>query len=574
MEMEIVKTSAFKTASGIKNEFLAQTTMKILGLSQINSIYDKSYDDDPHIFLNKIKQNLNLKIDFDSELLDRIPKTGPFITVSNHPFGAIDGILLLDLIQSVRPDFKVMGNYLLKEITPISESIIKVDPFTKENGSNLTGIKNSLKHLSEGMPLGIFPAGQVSSWTGIRKGVQDKEWEDSVVKLIKKSKVPVIPIYFHGHNSVFFNTLGLVHPALRTFQLPREALNKKDVISVKIGKAISVKRQSRLVSLTEYKGFLRAKTYILGTDLRSKHIFKKRASFFKPKEIISETSKDLIIYDLVQIPSEDKLFSSGSFDCFCTTVDQIPNIIREIGRLREISFREVGEGTNKPVDMDHYDLYYKHLFIWDRENQKIVGAYRIGNGSQIVNEYGKSGLYINSLFKISDDLIPLLKSSTELGRSFVTSEYQKSSRALFLLWKGVLAYCLTSKDTEYLIGPVSISGRYNKTSKMLISQFVTEHYFDKDIAQHIRPRKKLRYPFKNVKTDLSTLKSETLDDLDKIIEDIEPINVKVPVLLKKYLKQKAKIVGFNRDPKFSNALDGFIVLKLSELDDAFVRDFS
>lgn len=572
--MEIITTKNFKSVTGIQNNFLAQTTMQVLGLKQINSIYNECYHEDSQTFLAHIMQNLKLQIDIDPELLKRIPKTGAFITVSNHPFGAIDGILLLDLIQAIRPDFKVMGNQILKEIKPIADAIIQVDPFNKNTLSNLQGIKSSIVHLDKGKPLGIFPAGEVSSWSGFGKGIQDKEWEKSIIKLIKKSEVPVIPIYFHGKNSWLFNSLGLIHPSFRTYQLPREALNKKGVISIRIGKPISVRRQNRLKTVNEFRGFLRAKTYILGTDIQSSFVFKKSNPILKASPIISQTPQELIIYDLVQIPAKDKLFSSGSFDCFCTSVNQIPNIIREIGRLREISFRAVGEGTNKSIDMDHYDLYYKHLFLWDRENQKIVGAYRIGNGNEIMHEHGKSGLYLNSLFKISNELTAMLSNSLELGRSFVSAEYQKSSRALFLLWKGVLVYSSKIKGTQYLIGPVSISGRYNKTSKMLMGQFLTEHFFDSEIAQYIKPRKKVRFPYSITKPNLESLKGETLDDLDRIIDAIEPGQIKLPVLLKKYLKQKAKIVGFNTDPKFSNALDGFIVLKLADLDKTFVKDFS
>ena len=572
--MDLIPIHTFKSLSGIQNTFLAQSAMKLMGLHKVNSIYHECYHDQQEIFLDRIKTQLDLQLDFDVQILNHIPKTGPFITISNHPFGTIDGIILIDLIQSIRPDFKVMGNYLLTEIKPITKSIIEVDPFAKGATTSLSGIKSAMTHLKDGQPLGIFPAGEVSSWAGLGKGVQDKPWENSIIKFIKKSKVPVIPVYFHGQNSWVFNSLGMVHPLLRTIQLPRESLNKKHPISVRMGKPISVKWQNRFNSTQDFKGFLRAKTYVLGTELQSKHLFKKKLIYQKPKEILTETPKDLIIYDLVKIPSNDKLFSSGNFDCYCTPIDHIPNILREIGRLREITFREVGEGTNKPVDLDQYDLYYQHLFVWDRENQKIVGAYRVGNGEKIMTDYGKSGFYINSLFKISNELIPLLTASTELGRSFIVSEYQKSSRALFILWKGILAYSLKVENSQYLIGPVSISGRYNKVSKMLISDFVRKNYYNEEIAQYITPRKRFRFIPSFTKTNFDTLKSETLEDLDKVIEDIEPSQVKLPVLLKKYLQQKAKIVGFNRDPKFNNALDGFIVLKLSDLDLNFVKSLS
>ena len=429
-------------------------------------------------------------------------------------------------------------------------------------------------HLNEGKPLGIFPSGQVSSWAGFGKGVRDKEWEKSVIKLIRKSRVPVIPIYFHGQNSWLFNGLGLIHPQLRTLQIPREALRKQGSIQVRIGKPIPVKRQDRLESLNEYRGFLRAKTYILGTDIKPKYFFQDQLPTVNQEAIAPETPVELIIQDIIQQQTNHKLFTNGEFECFFAPVKYIPNVIRKIGRLREVAFREVGEGTNKSIDIDHFDLHYKHLFIRDKAKLKIVGAYRIGNGKQIMTTHGKSGVYINSLFKISSELKPLLTASLELGRSFVTPEYQNSRKALFLLWRGVLAYAKTQQGIGYLIGPVSISNRYNKVSKLLISQFITQHFFNEEIAQYIKPRKRVRFKYGKTKFDLTNLHSETLEDLDKVIDDIEPSPIKLPVLLKKYLKQKAKIVGFNLDPKFNNELDGFIVVNLGDLETEFLQSFT
>lgn len=573
--MDVIKIDKFKSLTGVKNNFLAQSAMKVLGLNKVNAIYNQSYHTDASIFLEQVKSNLELEIEFDPADLKNIPKEGPFITISNHPFGGIDGILLLELLLKVRPDFKVLGNYLLSNIEPIQDQIIQVDPFHPKDQINLSGIKQALIHISTNHPIGIFPAGEVSSWSGLRKGIIDKPWKKSIIKFIKRCEVPIIPIYFHGSNSVVFNGLGVIHPFLRTLQLPREAIKQgRGPIQIKIGKPISVKRQSKFTSNTQLGAFLRSKTYILGTGLKSKLFFKKKFFLKKPKSIIHPTPHQLIIYDLVQIPKEDKLFSVGPFDCFCTTIENIPNIIREIGRLREITFRDVGEGTNKELDIDQYDIYYKHLFVWEREKQKIVGAYRVGNGKQIMAEYGKAGFYICSLFKTRPELNPLLASSMELGRSFIVPEFQRSASALFMLWKGILYYTINNKECDYLIGPVSISGRYNKNSKMLIANYIIEHHFDEQLAEFVKPRKRVRFTRLNNKTNFNALNSETLEELDRVIEAIEPGKVKLPILLKKYLKQKAKIIGFNRDPQFNNALDGFLVLKLSDLNIEFVKGLS
>ncbi len=260
------------------------------------------------------------------------------------------------------------------------------------------------------------------------------------------------------------------------------------------------------------------------------------------------------------------LFQRNDFKVYCTASNNIPNVLKEIGRLREVTFREVGEGTNRSIDLDEYDLYYNHLFIWDSAEKKIVGAYRLGKGKDILAMYGKNGFYINSLFKIRKQFLPILNESIELGRSFIVKDYQKKPLSLFLLWKGILYFLITNPEYRFLIGPVSISGEFSKLSKTLIFQFIKSNYYNHQLAKYIKPKNKFRYKLKKI--DISIILESTknnIDKLDHFIEDIEPRNFKIPVLLKKYIQQSAKIIGFNIDPKFNNTLDGLVLMDLFQV---------
>ncbi len=234
--------------------------------------------------------------------------------------------------------------------------------------------------------------------------------------------------------------------------------------------------------------------------------------------------------------------------------------------MREVTFRAVGEGTNKSIDLDEYDLYYDHLILWDREAQRIAGAYRIGNGTDIIARYGSKGLYTSSLFRMSVKMKPILSQCVELGRSFIVQDYQKHRLSLFLLWKGILFHLLANPRFRYIIGPVSISNSYQEVSKELIIQFIERNYFDRELAKFVEPKNAFRPKLKNIDTDaLLEASSSDIKKMDKIIADIEPSSFTMPVLLKKYLQQNAKILAFNADPKFNNALDGLMLLDLQNL---------
>jgi putative hemolysin len=567
---KLISDDALATATRLpKDNLLVGLLSKVARIDEVNELYEYMCEAPGLESIQTLFDKLDVRLEVDEQQLENIPRTGPFVIVANHPFGALDGLAMILAIARVRPDFKVMANFLLQHVEPIKDYFIAVNPFEarREAYSNVSGLKAVRQHIEYGGALGIFPAGEVSTYQGEVNSVVDKRWASSAIKIARNAGVPVIPLYFDGSNSRLFHLLGMIHPNLRTLALPAEMLRKKGyTIRMRIGKAIQPKDTEMFTSLEQYGRYLRAKTYALGSSFEVKRdYFRLFRTSKSPEEIISAVEHSLILQEIESI-ADCKTLSYDHFDCFVAGSHRIPNMLREIGRLREVTFRSVGEGTNKSIDLDEYDLYYNHLILWDRKAEKIAGAYRVGNGAQIMQRYGKKGFYISSLFRMGSELNPILEQSLELGRSFIVTEYQRHRLSLFLLWKGILFYLISNTHFRYIIGPVSISNQYQEVSKDLIIQFITKHYFDHDLAMHVQPRNAFKPKVKKV--DTAALLDSTQSDIkkmDRIISEIEPSSFTMPVLLKKYLQQNARIIAFNCDPKFNNALDGLMYLDMQHL---------
>ena len=523
----------------------------------------------------KTLEELSIDVCFSEKELTNIPESGPFIVVSNHPFGGIDGMILLYALFRKRPDAKLLATDLINRV-PVLKSVSiqfdndkRVNPVTVSVGQVL----HALQHLGKGHPLCVFPAGDVSTYNIDSKVITDRRWRENYLTFIQNAEVPIVPAYINGTNGNLFHILGTIHPALKTASdlIAKRSKN----IEVRFGSSILPAEVADFTEVEKFGRYLRAKTYALDNKLDVRKFFIPRVHSSKnPEPITDPVSSDLILKDIEQVRKYYMLFESGDMTVFCAPSSSIPNVLKEIGRQREITFRAVGEGTNTSLDIDEFDLYYYHLFIWDDKESKLVGAYRVGKGHDIAQLYGMDGFYLNTLFRIAPEMMPVMEQSLELGRSFIIEEYQRKPLSLFLLWKGILYFLLKHPEYRYLIGPVSISNQFSKFSKNLITKFLTEYHYDAEMAKYVKPRK----PFKpNLKFDTDIIIEKAKDDIkkiDKIISDVEPNNYKMPVLLKKYLKQNAKIIGFNIDPKFNDALDGLIVLDLFEVPYSTIESLS
>jgi len=572
--MKIITTEEFAKATKLdklKMPGLAALLMEVMKINQVNELFAQAQHKNGIEFIDAILAGCGVEVEFDPRDLKNIPKEGSFIAIANHPYGGIEGLVLLKMLLTVRPDAKLMANFLLKKIPNLSDFFIAVNPFENiEHSSSISGLKNTLELLNSGTPIGIFPAGEVSTFNIESQQITDRLWHPVVGKIIAKAKVPVVPIYFHGNNGLLFNLLSMIHPALRTAKLPSELFNKQgQSIKLRIGKAINTADHPEYNNSTKLLNFLRARTYALGTGLEEeKKLFNPR-NLFKvkklPEAFAPEMDSKILTKEVEPLREEYLICQEKNYEVFIVPTSVIPNIIREIGRLREITFREIGEGTNKAVDLDEYDIYYNHLFIWDTDAKMIVGAYRIGLGDEIFYSLGKNGFYLNELFKIKAQLIPVLKKSIELGRSFIRKEYQQKPLPLFLLWKAIFKFLLDNPRYRYMIGPVSISNAFSKFSKSLIVDYINRNHFDHEMAQYVKPRKKFKVDFSKIDTDVLMTGEDSFKNLDDIISEVETRSMKVPVLLRQYIALNANIICFNIDPKFADCLDGFLVLDFQKV---------
>ncbi|WP_019037043.1 GNAT family N-acyltransferase [Psychroflexus tropicus] len=569
--------SKFGILGNVMGSFIMQTTR----ISELNDIYDQYAHLDGLEFINAVLLHLDVHFEIPEKDFKRIPKSGPFVTVSNHPLGAVDGLILLKLLIEQRPDYKVVANFLLHRLEPLKPYVMPVNPFEtrKDAKSSVGGIKQALSHIKSGSPFGVFPAGEVSTHVENRK-VVDRPWSLEAIRLIKKVKVPVIPVYFHAKNSASFYRLAKLNETLRTAKLPGEMLKQGHrTIGVRIGNSIPLKDQDAYDNLEEYSNFLRQKTYFLANSYETKKLlehFPKQIKFpikRQPKSIADEISTEALQKEVQGCRDESRrLLVSNNYEVFIAERKHIPNIVLELGRLREITFRSVGEGTNKSLDLDTYDDYYQHMFLWDNQANKIAGAYRMGLGQNIFKAHGIEGFYLNELFRFEPELNKMLSESIEMGRAFITTDYQQKPMPLFLLWKGIVHCTLRYPEHKYLIGGVSISNKFSNFSKSMMIEFMKSNYYDPYVAQFVRPKKEFKIKLKDSDKDFvfDATKAD-LTKFDKIIDEIEPDNLRLPVLIKKYIKQNAKVVAFNVDPLFNNSVDGLMYIRIEDIPESTVR---
>ncbi len=543
---------------------------KLGKFEEINQLYSNTTKSNQNSFIDTLFQQLNIQIEIPENHLDNIPTEGPCIIVANHPFGALDGLAIIKKISKYRPDVKIMANFILQQVEPLSDYFIAVNPFENSDiKKNKSGLRNCIEHIKNEGCLVIFPAGEVSSFEKRSlTSIADRKWQNSAIKLILKSKVPVVPVCFEGSNSFLFHFLGKINPQLRTLALPSELLKKKNhAVKIKIGKPISPDQLSFSDNPDIIGRYLRAKVYSLVSEVPvKKRFFTQPQLFIKRDKVIAEQENIKILQEEIQSIQENIVLQKAQFTVYLSKANKIPHLLNEIGRCREISFRAVGEGSGQARDLDEFDLYYYHLILWDHVENQLAGAYRIGVGSEILNYYGKKGFYLNTLFKFKNDFIPYLLKSVELGRSFVRPDYQKQRWPLLLLWQGIMLSVKNFPEVQYILGPVTLSNDYSKVSQKLIIQFLQKSYGDEQLSLAIAPRNKVK--ISRVKADIDSLLmpiEKEMKKLDALISEIEPQGKRLPVLYKKYLTQNAKILGFNRDPAFKNAVDALMLLDMQHI---------
>lgn len=550
---------------------------KVLRLDTLNSLYTEVSDTkEDRSFVEQALKTLGVKFTVDGQPVSRIPKKGPLVAVCNHPFGVLEGLLLINILKEVRSDIKIMANSMLGMVPEMDEMIIRVDPFGSADAAkkNIAGLKKSMRWIKDGGMLVVFPAGEVSSLKVGKRMVADPKWSPMIGRIIRKTGSDVLPVFFEGRNSGLFQTLGLIHPRLRTMLIPHENLRQaaKQNIRVAFGSVVPAEKLHIYESDEELVDYLRFRTYLLRKN--------KPGLALKPKEgkrkldpIANSRGKHILASEVAALPDDAILIQSGDFTVFQAAAFRIPRILREIGIQREQTFRLVGEGTGRAMDIDEFDDTYRHLVLWNHVEREVAGAYRFGLTDEIIKEQGHKGLYTSTLFDYDPKILARMGPALEMGRSFITPKYQKSYQPLLLLWKGVAAFISQNPRYTTLFGCVSISGEYSGVSRELIVNFMERHCALPELADMAHPKRPPK-PGQLKKVDFSLPSNAFNDpeDVAALVSDVEG-GTSIPVLLRQYLKLGGKIIGFNVDPDFGNCLDGLILVDLMQSDPKVLARF-
>ena len=536
--------------------------MDAFQIKALRDFYARTRGGDERALTRRMLDELGVKLQLHEPDLERIPKTGAAVIVCNHPYGMLEGLILTQLLTPLRPDVRIVTNQLLAEITELNRICIWVDPIADRSQAarfNSRGLRECLAWLQRGGLLVMFPAGAVSTIDVKRRGIVDPAWIPSVAWLARKTGAVTVPLHFSGSNSLNFHLLGLLHAKLRTAALPAEFLNKRGhPVEVRVGRPVPAATLDGFGDDRAAAEYLRSRTYLLAK--RSPIMASGKSG--GAGAVAPAVEPEILAQELARLPAEQKLDESKDLSVWCASARQIPAILREIGRLREVTFRAVGEGSGRALDLDRFDGHYQHLFIWNRERQEIVGGYRLAHTAEVALE----DLYSRTLFSFDRRFLQRIGPAVELGRSFVRPEYQRQYAPLLLLWKGIGQYVARRPEAPVLFGAVSVSNDYSEISRRLIVRYFETRQRDAALASLVRARRPFRKLLVDWEIDSLAQLARDPEELGAPIMDLEPDGKGLPVLLRQYCRLGAKLLAFSVDPQFANALDGMILVDLRESD--------
>ncbi len=516
--------------------------------------FEKDY---PHLrgidFVDKALEYFDFDYSVKAWERERIPVSGKVVIVANHPIGSLDGLALLKLISEVRPDVKVVANELLYSLAPLRSLLLPVDNM---NGNTpKQNLRNIESHLNAGGALIIFPAGEVSRLRA--NGVRDSRWRTGFLRFAEKADAPILPIHINARNSLFFYALSLLAKPLSTLWLIREMFKQHHrTAKMSIGPAVEAQAYRDLPLNPRAKAQLfKRHVYKLGARQQrgEKHFLPQMQSVAHPED------RRQLRQALRQ--SERLGTTRDGMEIYCYRATEASPVMRELGRLREISFRAVGEGTGKRRDTDIYDTYYEHILLWDDSQLELVGAYRLARCSALTAE---QALYTQTLFKFSPEAARYLAEGVELGRSFVQPQYWGKA-ALDYLWQGVGAYLQRYPDVRYLFGPVSISNDIPAPARELLVDFYRKHFPAQ--SQWVSARLPYEAQAKGIfggedyTTEFALLK-----------EKMAEFGSAVPPLYKQYSELcdqgGVQLAAYNIDPDFADCVDGLVMVDIQKMKPA------
>jgi putative hemolysin len=559
---------------------------KFVPVEKVRELYRRVQRSPEGFGLENLLAEMRVELHADGADTARIPATGPVVVVANHPFGMLDGAMLAVLLTRVRPDVKVMTNYLLRDVPELARHCIFVDPFQSDRGAcsnsidtNRRSVREALTWLRNGGMLAIFPAGEVSQWQFPQAEIVDPVWNDTAVRLIRRTGATALPVYFCGRNSVSFHLFGMIHPRLRTAFLLQEFIQQEGrTVEVRVGSEIPSESVAGIGDDREAIEYLRWRTYLLARRSRPEKSWsvgvRSKISEKVQKPVAPAEPAQVLAAELNRLASDRCLVENADLAVYLVNANETPRMLQELGRLREVTFRGAGEGTGKQRDLDRFDKYYWHVLLWHKTKQELVGAYRAGNTAEILAERGVNGLYTSTLFRYDVRVFEKLGPALELGRSFIRPEYQRQYAPLLLLWKGIARLLVTHAKISVLFGAVSISNDYSKASREMIYRFFEARMREDDLAGMIEPRRPFRpaglRPW-DCRAMCAALRD--LEDLSQPITDVETDGKGLPILLRQYAKIGGKMLAFNVDRKFSNVLDGLVVVDLRKTESAVLERY-
>jgi putative hemolysin len=526
-------------------------------------------------------QALGITWEAGPEEIERIPRSGPLLVVANHPFGLLDAAILADALPAVRPDVRILANSLLAGVAELRQWCIFVNPFGSKHavGENARALLEAAAWLRSGGALVVFPAGEVAHFDWKTGTLADPDWNPALARIAQRAGAAALPIFFAGANSVGFQLAGMIHPGLRTANLPRELLNKRGRhIRVRIGRPVPPATLQSFSSAREATEYLRCRTYLLDDRAAAPAIPERRMPVWllpakRQAPVAVARATDRLAAEIAALPPQSRLCDSGEFAVYLASQAEFPGVVAEIGRLRELAFRQAGEGTGRAVDLDRFDQHYRHLVLWHEGDGQVAGAYRLGPTPDILPVHGVRGLYTSTLFRFRKDLFDRIGPAIELGRSFVRPEYQKQFAPLLLLWKGIARYVATRPECAVLFGGVSISNQYHAVSRHLMVRFLEAHRAG-ELAGLVTPRS----PYKSSqrqfrRTGMVSHVPANLEQLSGLVADLERDGKGVPILLRQYLKTGGKLLAFNVDRGFSHVLDALIMVDLRSAPAAILERY-
>jgi putative hemolysin len=554
---------------------------KFVPVNKVRDLYRRVRGSANGFRLETLLEEMRIDLRVDAADMARVPASGPVVVVANHPFGMLDGAALAVLLMRVRPDVKVITNFLLGDVPELKQHCIFVDPFESQQShpSNHRALREALDWLKQGGMIAVFPAGEVSHWQFPQAQIVDPEWNDIAVRLIRKTGASALPVFFCGHNSVGFQLFGMIHPRLRTAFLLQEFLQQEGrTMEVRVGGEIEAEAISAVADDRQAVEYLRWRTYLLSRRTKAEaswpEAMKSKLALRPQKAVAQAVSAELLAGELDRLPRERCLVESGDLAVYVAEAEQTPQMLQELGRLREVTFRQAGEGTGKSLDLDRFDRHYWHLLLWNKAKRELVGAYRAGNTSEILPRYGVRGLYTSTLFRYDERVFDKIGPALELGRSFIRPEYQRQYAPLLLLWKGIARLVGMHPELPVLFGAVSISNDYNRASREMIYRFFESRMQEDELSGMIEPRRPFR-PARLRPWDCRAMSHALrhLEDLSQPITDVETDGKGLPILLRQYAKIGGRLLGFNVDRKFSNVLDGLVVVDLRHTESAVLERY-